>query len=696
MKRFLAGLTLVSSLGLLGTLPASADGGITFTDIAASAGIVYDRVPSVREAERLAIFASAAVTPIPTADFGAIVRPESPEKSRGAPGVAIFDFDNDGDLDIYATNGPGRANSLFKNLFVETGVVSFVDVATEVGVDATDQESSGVCVGDIDNDGRQDLFVVGLHSPHRLFVNRRNGRFVDVTERAGVGGDLRYATACSFGDLDNDGRLDLVVSGTYDDWGHRKPVFNPPGPNYPGLEHNQLFLNLGGHRFRDISDVSGIKNVSNMQGPNQTGAAHTWAIAMVDLDLDGNIDVMSGDNQAAGSTQENERRGWNRWFKGDGAGNVTDVTLAHPGLMVENSWMGFGFGDVNCDGRMDFFSTGMGNYLGTPGLESALFIQKPDGDFQHEGIFPNPFGWGAQLFDYDNDGDSDILYHGGMDILNLIAADNPGVLLQNNGVCSNTWTALAEPSPFNNIDHRLRTVEGVATGDLNNDGFSDIVTVSSFNIAPGNPNYRPMINLTGPTGGPYDPVSQFQNLLTGRIVPNHFVPVAVFPELPNGTLSVEISSANNGNGWVKFLPVGNAGFERHRDARGVVNRDGIGAVLTFTPDGLPTSMYPITGGSSYASSHAFEAIFGLGAAPKGTVEVVWPGGYKNRLYDVAAGETLTLPAIPCSFDGEYRNRGHFERCLANSLDDYRRNGYINNKERNRLRESMRRAYDEAN
>ena len=240
---------VVAGLMLMTGAPLFADGGVTFTDVAATSGIDYARVPSTRAQIRDEIVTGALTTPIPIPDFITTVRPNSPQKGRGAPGVALLDYDRDGDLDIYVANGPGAANSLYSNQLQETGSVAFVDVAATAGVTATDQDSTGVCFGDIDNDDDPDLYVVASGMPNSLFENLGDGTFRDITASAGVGGDGRYAIACSMADFDNNGYLDIVVGNTYDDWDHRLAVF-VGGPTYPGMEHNYLFMNGGNNVLR--------------------------------------------------------------------------------------------------------------------------------------------------------------------------------------------------------------------------------------------------------------------------------------------------------------------------------------------------------------------------------------------------------------------------------------------------------------
>ena len=686
------------------TLPVLADGGVTYTNIAPTAGVTFQHGPSLREPVRQSVINSAQPNPGPSLPASTIntLRANTPEKSHGAPGVLVFDYDNDGDQDIYVANGPGRDNALYQSQFTQTGSVSFVDVAAAAGVTLNSQDTSGLCAGDIDNDGDVDVYALGLAMPHHLLENNGNGTFTDITASAGVAGNLRHAIACSMGDLNADGLLDIVIGNTYQTWAHRIPVFGGSTATWPGLEHKEVYVNHGGNVFTDDSLAMGLQNVSNMSGPGLTGAAHAWAVAVADVDLDGDVDVVSADNQGPPFTNQSERRGWNRIYLNDGAGNFTDWTVQY-GLDKEGAWMGLSFGDVECNGTLDFFSTSMGNYLGGPNAQSGLFIRNANNTYtwanQVAGspISRNPFGWGTVMIDYDNDADTDIAYHGGMDILNLIGKDNPGVVFRNTGVCSGIYSW--DRTALGTTDHLHRVVEGVATGDLNDDGFYDLVTVSSFDIAPGNPAFVPFTRLTGPVDpGGFDTVASFQNILTARTFPGFLVPVNPFPTLLDGTLTVEMNSAGNGNNWVKVKVLGTAGIlERNEEhyPNKPINRDGIGAIVKFTPAGGPTSMQPVLGGSSYASQNELAVGFGLGAATSGTVDVITPGGFRNRLYNVAAGERLRFPMVPCSYnDPNWRKRSDYETCVNHALNDFKHAGLITNAERQRFRDSARQAWED--
>src|SRR6476660_9623749 len=155
MKRKLALLTAAFCL----SAPfVRADGGVTFTNIAANdgAGIQYRRLQSPGRRYVLDRMQSQL---LPTTTTAANYDARTPNKPHGAPGIAVFDYDNDGDMDIYVTNGPGGANSLYQNQWKQTGKVTFIDVAAAAGVTATAQDSSAVCYGDLDNDGFDDLYV---------------------------------------------------------------------------------------------------------------------------------------------------------------------------------------------------------------------------------------------------------------------------------------------------------------------------------------------------------------------------------------------------------------------------------------------------------------------------------------------------------------------------------------------------------
>ncbi|MFG6101415.1 VCBS repeat-containing protein [Leptothoe sp. EHU-05/26/07-4] len=343
---------------------------ITFTDIVTdvNSGIDYSRV----ESERNAIFEQLRQQPVFTPDD----LPNVPLFARGLPGVAVLDYDDDGDLDVYVTNGPGATNSLYSNQLKETGQLSFVDVAQAVGVSATDQDSNGVVYGDIDNDGDHDLLVLGSGEPNRLFENQGDGTFVDITEFSGIGGGDRYSSSASFGDVNGDGLLDIVVANAFD-FDNIIPIVAEP---FALNEHNQLFINTGNNTFVDASATSGIENLTGFsEGVPDGVATITWAISLVDYDLDGDLDIIQADDQAAVPPAEplgGVDRGLIHILQNDGTGNFTDVTV-EANLDIPGAWMGLSFGDFNADGNLDIFVSNFGDYeIATP---PNLLLVVPDG-----------------------------------------------------------------------------------------------------------------------------------------------------------------------------------------------------------------------------------------------------------------------------------------------------------------------------
>jgi enediyne biosynthesis protein E4 len=176
--------------------------------------------------------------------------------------------------------------------------------------------------------------------------------------------------------------------------------------------------------------------------------------------------------------------------------------------------------------------------------------------------------------------------------------------------------------------------------------------------------------------------------------PNPFDQKFVFNgyTFPDGTLSVELNSSENRNNSVTIKLLGTKGILD----RGVSNRDAIGAVASFTPQGGKTSMRPVTGGSSYASQDSLDALFGLGDARKGTLDILWPGGTRNRLYGVTQGETVRVPEIPCSYAGKWRHVNDYRQCVDRALEDLVRKRWLGRSMQHRLFESAIKAFAASN
>jgi hypothetical protein len=613
-----------------------------------------------------------------------------PLRPHGSPGAAILDYDNDGDEDVFVTNGPGRPNSLLRNQLVETGQTRFVDVGASAGIGATDMDATGVCFGDTDNDGDSDVMVLGRMEPNRLFRNNGNGSFSELAF-AGVGGGNRAHTGCTMGDVNGDGLLDIFVANSFD-WFHRQAIYSDL---YAWNHPNDLYLNTGDNMFADASDTSGIRNL--YRTPTGEGSI-TWAQAMVDLDADGDVDIIHGDDNGGlpPSAFAGVDRGYVQLFKNDGAGQFTNATGTSGSTLHSSAWMGVSFGDFNCDGHLDFFMSSTGDYFfpqfgiaTPPGLDSSRWnLALSDGSgayFQPavgELIVTN-FGWGTGTADYDNDGDTDIIVYGGLDTSPLQTADNPGTILVNNGCEAQfSWDQYATSET---AERTLRQdVMGVALGDLNDDGFVDIVTTSGQYVPP----TIPLVKMNTQWGSAFDATAFFLPV---------FAPIGPFEwewmghDAEEGMLDVKLSSASNGNNWVKLRARGSVGLT----PRAVVNRDGIGAIVYFTPAGGKTVMMPVLGGSSHLSQHSLTQGFGLGAAAEGTAEILWPGGVRTRLYDVAAGERLAIPELPCDFSAAWQSRNAFRKCVNDALNDLRASGAVSRPLADRLRFSALRAYDES-
>lgn len=592
--------------------------------------------------------------------------PFTPGNSRGNPGIALFDFDNDGDLDIYLTNGPGQANSLFSSQLAQTGRLIYKDVAIEAGVAAIEQDSMAACFGDIDNDGDIDLYVTGASEGNRLFANLGNGQFTDITDLSGTSDGEKNSLGCSFADVNSDGLLDLVVGNLYNNFEYRLPLMVPGFEDLK--EHNSLFVNQGNHQFTDVSSESGIQNIK--------GA--TWAIAFVDLDKDGDPDLVTADDQG---TLLPESVGGNDWgyvriYDNDGTGIFTDIT-EQSGTNVAGDWMGLGFGDFNRDGLIDIFATNIGDYLAhavgaglglptTPGLWSSRWFTAQDNgvfiDSLAGALAATPFGWGVAVADFDLDSDHDIAFFGGADMAMLVDATNPGAVLSNSGSGEFQFASQAFDG---HGQYARKTTHGVAAGDLNNDGLVDIVSVSSsywpeaFPLAPMFPE-------------PIDLGSEFDALAS--IWPT-FAPHPESPELgflwtglepENGFVAVELNRSRTaaGNLPLRVSLMGTAGILEGA----TTNRSAIGTAMVVHSQAGDLAL-PIVSGGSQASSAELQQTIAVSAEETVDITVYWTGGNQFTLYDVSADEPWVIPEIPCNAADFTDNRAGFVACVDQSLVD---------------------------
>ncbi|HEX8067871.1 MAG TPA: CRTAC1 family protein [Thermoleophilaceae bacterium] len=727
-RRLLPALAAVAALWLVPSAGAQT-GSVTFRDVAAGdgAGISYRRGPGADEAK-----ADAAYRKVPyTMQQLAMETPPMPR----LVGVAVLDYDNDGHPDILAANGPaergetGPGVSLYRNLLGETGDLTFSDVSSEAGLKGPTRKLNvdGVAYADVDNDGCEEILLTGDNDVNKLFHQKRagsrcSGRFEDVSGRSGLGVGGHH-TSASFGDVNADGLVDVVIA---EGW-HRQNAmacmaFSESGE---GIRHSRLYLNRGKLRFRDVSRESGIwgtKWFHDSKGPRPDLdglPTITWAASIVDYNGDGLQDVLLGEDQCFLRPSKYQElfpelkladRGFIRVFRNSGNGKFTDATR-QARMDVTGSWMGFSLADFDFDSRLDLFATNVGDYMvgATHNWPYHLgeYASRPfygaGETFADRGVGDrvkaSTFGWGTSTIDYDNDGCTDVVYVGGLDIPTLVERSNPGTLLRN--VCGGEAGRFeTDQASYPPTDDKIRNQHmGLATADLDGNGAQDLVEVSAERI----PDYVPARAYDDVWGAPSDAAAAY----FVRMVPSDpkrplwpatrsdyntpeqwtFAGWSAEP----GRLSVEVNSGNSNN-WVKVRTVGARGTIK----AGRVNRDGIGALVRVTPAGGRPASVPVLGGSSFLSQHDRTLGFGLGSSHAATVEVVWPNGVRNRLYGVNASETVVFPEIPCAFQRRVRDRRRYVRCVTRALAAEQKARLIGREERVRFKRSALRAYDEAN
>ena len=501
----------------------------------------------------------------------------SPEKryivESMSGGVALIDYDNDGDLDLYLVNSltvdmvksGGRTRSA---LYRNDGGWKFVDVTDRAGVGDIGW-GMGAAVGDYDNDGFDDLYVTCLGA-NRLLRNGGDGTFKDVTDRAGVG-DPRWSTGAAFFDYDNDGRLDLFVTNYVDFDVNRLPEFGKGrtcqykgvpvqcGPRgLPGAG-DSLYHNNGDGTFTDVSKRAGVSDPQGFYG---------LGVLCADFDEDGWVDVYVANDSTP-----------NFLYRNQGDGTFKEVGFVSGTAVNENGSeqgsMGVTAGDYDHDGRLDVFVTNFADeyntlYRGGPRLSFAdvSYAAKVA-----EVALPL-VGWGTKFFDYDNDGWVDLFVANGHVYPQLENYRQRKLLHRNNR--DGTFTEVAAQAGAPLLEQRVG--RGVAFGDLDDDGDVDLVV--------------------GDLDGP--------------------------PQV----LRNDGGSANNA---VVVKTVGTKS-----------NRDGIGARVRVVSGDL-TQVDEVRSGGSYVSQSDLRLHFGLGSRAKvDLIEVRWPGGAVDKITGAAANRVLTV------------------------------------------------------
>jgi hypothetical protein len=493
-------------------------------------------------------------------------------------GVALFDYDNDGLLDIFFTNGaaipslsksdPSYSNRLFHN----NGDGTFTDVTEKAGL-AGIGYSMGAAAADYDNDGYADLYVTGVNR-NQLFHNNGDGTFTDVTEKAGVAGMVpgygkTWSVAAGWLDYNNDGRLDLFVVNylNYDIRTARQcPANGIPAycsPNEFQGTPNILYRNNGDGTFTDVSIPS---HVAQYIGKGM-------GLAIADYDGDGLPDIFISNDTYPNFLLHN-----------NGDGTFADVAML-AGVQYNESGrtvagMGADFRDMDNDGRPDIFQTAMF------GDSFQLYRNVGDGSFQPAAgtsgltrFSSRMTAWGTGAFDFDNDGNKDLFAASAEILDNSMEITHrpyplPNALYRNLGHLKFEDVSSQAGSDF----MRPAAHRGAAFGDLNNDGKVDIV-----------------VNVI------------------------------------NGPPQILVNRTSNGNHWITLALVGTKS-----------NRDGLGTkVKVMTSLGAQYNHATTAVGYNSSSDKRVYFGLGT-AATIDRIELAWPSGIKQVLTNVKADQILTV------------------------------------------------------
>jgi enediyne biosynthesis protein E4 len=508
----------------------------------------------------------------------------SPTPNKNQPetmvaGVALFDYDNDGYLDVYLVNGAAipslqkESPKYWNRLYHNNHDGTFTDVTEKAGV-AGAGYAMGVAIGDYDNDGWLDIYIVNT-GKNQLFHNNGNGTFTDVTDKAGVGGGIldgkkMWSVSAAWVDYNNDGLLDLFVSN-YCKWEVNKDPYCGPNDklraychpnNYANLP-NTLYRNNGDGTFTDVSAETGI-------------AQHFgkgMGVAIADYDGDGFMDIFVANDNRPNFLFHNIGG-----KKFEEVGLESGVAYAQGGSAI--SGMGVDFRDVDNDGRPDIWHTAVEN-------ESfPLFQNVGEGQFvektlqAHLATTRTMSGWGNGIFDFDNDGWKD-LFVARSNVLDNIAQFSNRHYEEPNSVFRNVGNGkFQDVSSEAGRDFQATAAHrGVAFGDIDNDGRIDaVVTVL------------------------------------------------------NGTVKYFHNVSKNGNHWILLKLVGKKS-----------NRMGLGAQIRVTGEDSRIQYNEATTAVGYACASDSRVHFGLGSSKTiREIDIKWPSGIHQVLHNIAADQILAI------------------------------------------------------
>jgi enediyne biosynthesis protein E4 len=494
-------------------------------------------------------------------------------------GVALFDYDNDGRLDIFLSNGapltdptapgtiPQKAGPKdWNRLYHQNPDGTFEDVTEKAGLAGVGYDL-GVAVGDYDNDGYEDLYVTGYGGNH-LYHNNGNGTFTDVTQASGTGGS-GWSTSAAWVDLDNDGRLDLVVlrylKWDFDDtWcgehrdGYR--MYCQPDPFQPIAP--LVYHNDGNGHFTEVAAKMGLDKPGKGLG-----------IGIADYDRDGHTDIFIANDSMVEFLYHNRGNG-----TFEEVGLLQEVAVDGEGRTYAG--MGVDFSDYNNDGLPDLIVSDLANQ------KYALYQNNGDGSFTYSsnlsGVAAATLlhsGWGLAFLDYDNDGWKDLIVAQGHDMDNIqltfpnLRYKEPPLLMHNNGK-----NLVDVSAASGDVFHEAWAGRGLSAGDIWNDGHMDVVVTTN--------------------GGP------------AYILRN------------------ELQTTNH---WIGIKLIG------HKS-----NRDGIGAEIKLSTS-KGNQFVTVSTAGSYLSSSDKRAHFGLGSdAAAQSIEIRWPSGVVQTLKNVRGDRMLVV------------------------------------------------------